>query len=309
MRKYNLCLNISSFNFKALLPLHELKKAIVIHNPGSGTRSVKTIQAKVESALKDHFSLDYQITESFQHLKELVVPENLKRFDAVFVCGGDGTVNVVAKNLCQTNIPLGIVPTGSGNGLANSLELSSIDIALQKMVLQKTSTIDTLDINGHFSVNVSGIGFDAHIADLFSREKKRGFLKYLKLVIQEFKNKSYWVVIDTKKEHLNTDCLFVSIANSNQWGNNIKINPDSSLTDGTFEIICLEKIYYWHIPKLIYLLMKGRINQHSKVHIYAGNHAIIKARNAPLHIDGDYIGNVKDEVNVSIQTNNLMVYI
>ncbi len=289
--------------------MHELKKAIVIHNPGSGVKPVDQIKQKVENALKDHFDLQYEITSSFNHLQELVSPTHLKEFDAVFVCGGDGTVNVVAKNLCDTGIPVGIIPTGSGNGLANSLQLASVDIALQRIVQQESTVIDTLNINGHFSVNVSGLGFDAHIADLFSREKKRGFLKYLKLVIQEFKNKSYWVVIDTDEHHLNTDCLLVSIANSNQWGNNIKINPNSSLTDGTFEIICLEKIYYWHIPKLIYLLMNGRVNQHSKVHIFTCNKAQIKARNAPLHIDGDYAGNVKESVYAAIVPQNLTVFI
>jgi len=203
---------------------------------------------------------------------------------------------------------LGIVPTGSGNGLANTLGITSITKALEVISQKRTVQIDSLLVNNEFSINVSGLGFDAHVAHLFSKEIKRGFWKYLQIVMKEFKHKSYEIEIDCEGKQLKKNCLLVSIANSNQWGNNIKINPHSSVTDGTFEIIALEKMYYWHIPKLLFYLLNQKVDQHNKVHVISGKQAKIKANNVPLHIDGDYHGNITTEVNINLIPQSINVF-
>lgn len=291
-----------------------MKKVLIIHNPGSGTNDIKAVQNQLVAKLETIFKLDYQITQSFDHLISLCQPASVSQYDFIIACGGDGTINAVGKHLTQQPIPLGIIPSGSGNGLANSLGITSIEKAINTIISQQTTCIDTLLItNGtsqpEFGLNVSGIGFDAHVAQLFSEEKKRGFWKYLQIVIKEFKNKSYRVKIVTEDKTIEIDSLLVSIANSNQWGNHIKINPNSSLTDGTFELICLEQLDYWHIPKLIRSLYKGTLEKHKKVHIFTSKNAKIYASHAPLHIDGDYIGNVKTHVTIEILPKSLAVFV
>jgi diacylglycerol kinase (ATP) len=110
-----------------------------------------------------------------------------KTFNRIIAVGGDGTVNEVARGLLHTATPMGIIPKGSGNGLARHLGINmKIDPALEQVLGGSVIAMDTFRMNDHLSLNVSGIGFDGHIANLFGAGKKRGFWGYTKLVVQEY---------------------------------------------------------------------------------------------------------------------------
>ena len=283
-------------------------KAFLIHNPISGVQNAEKIKLQLLNEFEPIFDLSYQQTKSSQHFNELLDSKEFEEASVILVCGGDGTVNVVAASVAEQAKILGILPAGSGNGLAKSLGIQSLKQGIFKVKNQVKTQIDILKINDQYSFNVSGIGFDAHVASLFEKASKRGFFTYLRIVLKELRHKSFQMSIRCDDSHLVGDLWLLSIANSNQWGNNIYINPMGSLQDEVFELVGIEKLYLYEVPKFLYLLLRKRVQTHPKVHILTGKEAHIRVNNAPLHIDGDYHGNIKEEVHVSIHPLKLRIF-
>jgi len=280
---------------------------VIIHNPSSGVLPVEQIRKIILEKLSSTYTIDYHVTKSFEDLKDYCEKAIFKNPYAIIACGGDGTINMVASKLINSNIKLGIIPSGSGNGFAKTLGLTSIKTALDKLIDGKVQKIDTLEVNNQFCCNVAGIGFDAHVAGLFANEKKRGFWKYLKIVIKEYHNKSYPIKIIANQRTFQKNVLLTSIANSNQWGNNVFINPKGTLTDGKFELICLEPLHFWEIPKVVLYLFKHKIHLHKKATIITTAQAEIFASNVPLQIDGEYMGLVPEKISISLLPASLQI--
>lgn len=284
-----------------------MKKALIIHNPKSGTTKADKIKAMVLEKLSPYFDINYQLNHSYEEFKSLLSTDNFNQYQIVIAIGGDGTINAIAKELIKSNAVLGIIPTGSGNGFANTLGISSIPKAIAIITKGNQKKVDAVLINNQLSFNVSGIGFDAEVAQSFGKHRKRGFIKYLKIILTEYKHKSYPIKITANGETTESLFLFLSIANSNQWGNNIIINPNSSLTDGIFELIGLKKMSIIGLPKLLYYILKGKLIKHPKAFHISASHAIIEVKNAPLHIDGDYFGNTTETITVQSIPNALKI--
>ena len=168
------------------------------------------------------------------HATELAREIVAKKVQRVFVAGGDGTVNEVAQALVHTSTALGILPCGSGNGLARHLKVPLITKdSLQLISSYDIIEMDTLRVNGLLSVNVAGIGFDAQVATRFGHDGKRGLTGYARLVLKEFQSfGEFEGTIKINGETRNVKSFIIALANSSQFGNNAKVAPHASVVVG-----------------------------------------------------------------------------
>ncbi|HSH65860.1 MAG TPA: YegS/Rv2252/BmrU family lipid kinase [Bacteroidia bacterium] len=266
------------------------KKICFIINPISGIGRQKTVEKLIDKLL-DTSAFDHQLayTEAPKHATLLATKAAREGFDIVVAVGGDGSVNEVAKGLINSQTAMGILPAGSGNGLARHL---GIPMNLQKAisVLQtgKTERIDSIQFNEDFFVNVAGIGFDAHIGWQFSTYGKRGFSSYLKVIIREllaFKTHPFELVIDGNLFHKNA--YLVSFANGSQWGNNAFIAPTADIRDGIMDVVILKKFSSWMAIPIGFKLFSKKIHTVAAVELFKAKEVIVKQKSTIAHLDGE----------------------
>ena len=218
-------------------------------------------------------------------------------FTDVVICGGDGTVNQITSSLLGIDINIGIIPIGSGNGLALAAKIPrNIKKALKVIFTGNSTFIDAFFINEKFSCMLCGVGFDAQVAHDFAQQPKRGLATYVKQSVKNFiKAEPYRFDITLEGKTFSTDAYFISVANSNQFGNNFTIAPKASLQDGLLDIIVAKKMskvrMIWAILKQI---RSGEVgtqeeNFHKKEVLYFQTDKLIIHNHqlAPLHIDGE----------------------
>jgi YegS/Rv2252/BmrU family lipid kinase len=216
-----------------------------------------------------------------------------QKFKMVFAVGGDGTVNEVVQGLLHSNIPLGIIPKGSGNGLARHLQIPlKVSKALSLLDLENVVAIDTFTVNDQLSVNVSGIGFDGHVAGLFGKDGKRGLFHYGKLVVNNFiafKEFDYELVLDGTQSK--NSSFIISIANSSQFGNNASIAPHASLCDQMLDICLVKKLTVFQGLVFAYRLFNKTLHQSNDVKIHKAKVIEVRTqKDLPYHIDGEPAG-------------------
>ena len=215
-----------------------------------------------------------------------------EKFDRVIVAGGDGTINECVRGLIDKDVTLATLPCGSGNGfsLHNKID-TNLDNAIKNIDSYKEIKSDVWTINDIPFINVSGIGFDAMIANNFSKLKNRGFSSYIKLVLKNvisYKPQKYNIEIDHKQ--INTDAFFIAFANASEYGNGALISPKSNISDGLLDIIIVKKFNKFLIPKLIYYIFKKKIHKFSKVIIKQGKMISIDPSSKEsflVHLDGE----------------------
>ena len=209
----------------------------------------------------------------------------------VVAVGGDGTVNEVARGLIGTDKVLGIIPCGSGDGLARHLGISHIFNRAMKTVMSGNSQpLDAAKINGRLFFSVCGVGFDAVVSEQFAKCGKRGLGSYIKEGLKTWRiyhPERYRISIDDKTfEH---EAMLVTVGNSNQWGNEAKITPLADSSDGILDISIVDGFRAVELPWLAGLLMTGSAHKSSRVHIYKGKKiSITRCAEGPAHADGDW---------------------
>lgn len=270
-----------------------MKRIRFIINPKSGATDKHSYEEWINTTIdKTIFQCEIIKTTAPHHATELAREAAKNNYDIVVAVGGDGSVNETGTGLIGTNTALGIIPTGSGNGMARHMK---IPIDFRKAVaLLNTGTIesvDTLTINNRPCIGTFGIGFDAHIAHLFAGAGTRGYSTYVKLVLAEFskyKPVYFKIFADKKEYHLN--CFLLTFANSSQFGNNAVIAPFADVKDGIIDISMLQKFPAYVAPHLIYRMMNNSIHKSrffdrmSAREITVRNETIVKG-----HIDGEPI--------------------
>lgn len=266
------------------------KKILFVVNPFSGVGKQKSIEKYIEKAL-DHKLFDYAVkyTEAPHHATELTKNAIESKFDIVVAVGGDGTVNEVAQAIVGTDVILGIIPLGSGNGLARHLNISLIpQKAIQIISQLNVKIIDTVVANDQFFVNLAGVGFDAYVAEKFSQHRKRGFFKYLKITFWEYLHyqpTNFILIIDGKK--ITRKALFVSFANSDQFGNNTSIAPQARIDDGFMDVSIMKKVPLWKAGYTIALLFSKQINQSKYIETFRAREVRLIQEQKIIHLDGE----------------------
>ena len=193
---------------------------------------LKSHVGKVESANTNHPG----------HATELAASAHTDKYELVVAVGGDGTVNEVAQGIIGTTTPLGIIPMGSGNGLARELGISMDVLKSAKTFTEgKKQQIDVCRINNQRFLCTAGIGFDAQVADKMSRAKTRGFLRYIQLTIQEsISFKPFKIKMQVDDVLIEKPVFLVTFANASQFGNNARIAPNASMTDGLIDVVVVK---------------------------------------------------------------------
>ena len=256
---------------------------IFIVNPNSGTGNKDAVISRLESAGHKVVYTQYQ-----GHAEE-IARQAAER--VVVAVGGDGTVNEVARGLYGTDKVLGIIPCGSGDGLALHLGISrKFDKALDAVLNGKVRQIDAGTINGRMFFSVCGLGFDAMVSERFAKSQKRGLISYLELgmeVWKEFQPDKYQITVDDKTWE--SHAALITVANSSQWGNGAKIAPYADITDGLLDVTIADMFTGIEMPALACLLMTGHLDVSHRIHCHQGkNIRIVRKSSGPAHADGDW---------------------
>lgn len=285
---------------------------IFIINPASGT--VKT--GNIESLIEHHFeSRSYTpeiIRTRYKGHATKIARKSIKNGIRIIVAvGGDGTINEIASELVGKNAILGIIPNGSGNGLARHLGIPlKKEPALDLLNSGKVKKIDSGKVNNRFFFCTCGTGFDARIGKKFDKLTGRGFLNYVKTVIREFANyqpKKYKIRIDGKK--IKKRAFLVTIANAGQYGNNAYIAPGAKIDDGLLDI-CIFRPFPGFKSVILGLRLFSRTIDKSKyLDVYQGRQVIIqRTKKISMHLDGEPV-KMKNHVKVSIAPRSLAVVV
>lgn len=275
------------------------RRFIYFINPISGTGG-KVLLLEVIKKKTTQKNIPFEILHtnaegSYSYLRSKIETEKITD---IIVCGGDGTVNQIAKAVLELSVNIGIIPMGSGNGLAFAARIpKKAERALEIIFNGKAEYIDSFYINKKFSCMLCGLGFDAQVAHDFARQQKRGLTTYITLSTKKiFSAKPYPFELNIDGKVLQTAAFFISIANSNQFGNNFTIAPRASLHDGLLDIVVVNKMsklrMIWSILKQIRM---GRVRMYedkkyhqTNIHYFQTKKLLIKNPGlAPLHIDGD----------------------
>lgn len=267
------------------------KKIIFILNPISGTVSKAGIPGLIEERLdKEKFDCRIAETKYAGHATELTQQAARQGIDIVVAVGGDGTVNEVGRALVNTKTAMGILPCGSGNGLARHLNLP---MNLKKCIdILNDCDIHTLDyglINRHPFFCTCGMGFDAFISMKFAEAGKRGPITYMQKILEEglsYQPETY--EIEDEEGTRRYKAFLVSAANASQYGNNAYIAPQASMSDGLLDIIIMEPFDLIEAPQVAIELFNKTLDKNLKIKTFRASHIHIHRKSEGIiHYDGD----------------------
>lgn len=267
------------------------KRALLIINPISGTSRKEGLEEKVAQRLGDcSIGVTTCRTTCAGDATRLAREGVEKGFDAVIAAGGDGTVNETANALCDTGVSFGIIPCGSGNGLARHLGIPvDVRASLDIIADGRTESCDHGIVNGHNFFCTFGMGFDAAVSHKFAESKHRGKLTYISNTFREYIGYKPDEYVITANGRVITDRAFVvAVCNASQYGNNAYIAPQASITDGLLDITI---IHYGNLltTALVGLdLMSGSIDHNMLIHTFRAKSLTIERKNpGPVHVDGE----------------------
>ena len=234
--------------------------------------------------------MDIKYTEHSGHAAELARQAASRAFDIAVAVGGDGTVNEVARSLVHTETALGIVPCGSGNGLARHLGIPMNPSGALRVIAD--CNIEKLDygmINDTPFFCTCGVGFDAFVSSKFAESGKRGLLSYIENTLREglkYRPDAYDIEVDGEKQHYKA--FLIACANASQYGNNVYIAPQASMSDGLMDVTIMEPFNVLEAPQIAIQLFNKSIDTNSRIRTFKC-HRLHIHRNAPgvIHFDGD----------------------
>ena len=268
-----------------------MEKTVFIINPIAGSRKQRDIKEKILKLTNHSFPETCFFETGKQGEATIIVKEKvkegIKRFVAV---GGDGTVNEVAQGLVNTEAALGIIPTGSGNGLARHLGIPlNLPGAIDLLRNAHPETIDYGILNGTPFFCTAGIGFDAMIGHEFSHLKKRGFFSYLRLILARFMSytpQKYIIRIDGSE--ITRELFLITFANSSQYGNRASIAPKASIKDGLMDVTMLSPFPFYKALNIGIRLLTKTIDSSNYVEIVKCRKVSVEMESSGhVHFDGE----------------------
>jgi YegS/Rv2252/BmrU family lipid kinase len=268
-----------------------LKQILFIINPISGTGRQRGIEERIGALIdKERFTYSIVRTAGPGDATRLSSEAADRGVDYVVAIGGDGTVNETAAGLIGKKTGLGIIPTGSGNGLSRHLKIPmNLGKAISIINQEKVVRIDTATLNDSLFVSVAGVGFDAFVARKFSRSPKRGFTTYFRITRDSYRTyrpKKYTLIIDGQT--IVRRALLVSFANSNQWGNNTSINPHAVIDDGYIDVCIVQRVPFWKAMLVAPLLFMRRFDRTPYVEIIRAKEVqLTRKKGKTTHLDGE----------------------
>ena len=289
-----------------------MKRAVFIVNPISGTTKKKNIPDVIASTI-DKSVFDYEIayTAYSCHATVLAAKACSEGADVVVAVGGDGTVNEVGRAIINTDTAMGIIPCGSGNGLARHL-LLPINVKRSIEIINKFEVHD-LDygiINGHPFFCTCGMGFDAFVSMKFAEAGKRGLATYVETVLREglsYKPETYKIIDDNSMT--SHKAFLISCANASQYGNNAYIAPQASMSDGMLDVVIMEPFDMIEASQISIEMMSKTLDKNSKIKSFRCRRLHIeREREGVIHYDGDPVESGK-EVDIELKPKGIKIVV
>lgn len=271
----------------------DFRKVKLIFNPKAGALRHSHVVLRIVDHCLRRASFRYEVynVESKDHGVELASAAEREGFDAVVAVGGDGTVNAAARGLLHSRLPLGIIPVGSGNGLARGLGIP-VSIRRSCQLLVEDGIVRTIDagrIRDRYFFVVAGLGFDAVVGKLFDDQSLRGPLPYFYLGVREFFSyEPETFILRFDDQQITVPALLVTLANTQQWGNGAIIAPHARPDDGLLDICVIHKVNLaqalFHLPRLF----SGKIDKVRHYENYRSTEVeIVRERPGYFHVDGE----------------------
>lgn len=266
-------------------------RLLFIVNPVSGIGAGKKMPEKIRK-MPEYEGIDYDIRfTEYAGLARILVKEALAegKYTHIVAVGGDGTVNEVGTSLVGTSVAFGVVSLGSGNGFARHLGYSvRMKKALRQLLSGAYAQIDLLEINGTYSLNVSGVGYDAEVAHEFNRFRIRGMISYIFAGLKlwfSYSPQTYRISYGgtTREEK----CFILSLANTSQFGNNAFIAPHASLRDGLMDVCMLRRPNLFKVVYFLFCFLNGKIDKLTYYKDIQCREITIEGPINHVHIDGD----------------------
>ncbi len=266
------------------------QKWLFVINPKSGSKRRADLAALIANTFgPDDFYelLAWEDPHKFEVIEEAIFSG---KYTTVVAAGGDGTVNRVGACVMRANLVLGILPLGSGNGLARSLGLPMrTDLALKQLLAWRVVSIDSAAVNGQPFFCTAGVGFDAHIGGLFAQSTRRGLQSYVKLVLREllrYRPQNY--VLETDGVQSTLPAFLITIANAGQYGNDFYIAPQASMQDGLLHIVLIKPFSLIKAPGIVRRLLGKQAHLSEGIVTTTAKKVLIKNENKNMiHFDGE----------------------
>lgn len=273
-------------------------KATFIVNPISGRSSKESIVGAIAGSVDmDRYEVTIRFTAAPGHATTLASEAVQSGQQLIVAVGGDGTVNEVARALVGTDAVLGIIPCGSGNGLARHLHIpmnprKAIEILNQGQIRR----IDTLTVNGTPCFCTAGVGYDAFVSEEYAKEPTRGLVTYVRKAVENwFDYTPEQYLIETEEGMFSRTALAITCANANQWGNGFHVAPKASLTDGLIDVTIIHPIKPLNALPMPVQILGYSFDKNPGVETFKTSGLTIRrATPAPLHIDGEPQSGTRD---------------
>jgi diacylglycerol kinase (ATP) len=289
------------------------KEIIFIINPIAGTRSKLNLPALIKANFDTSIfgEPDIVYTEYGGHATVLAKEAVQTGYKRVIAVGGDGTVNEIASALVNTGVALGILPLGSGNGLARHLKIPlNIPRAIQLINNSKVKVVDSCRLNDKYFFCTAGVGFDAHIGTVFSTLPTRGFKSYVQATLREFFSYCpHTYHLNGAVEQISRKAFLITFANASQYGNNAYIAPQADIADGLIDVCILHPF-----PKFLALpiglkLFKRNIHKSPYMETFRTKSIVLKERSTNcIHLDGEPF-DLSGELEISVVPQSLRVLV
>jgi diacylglycerol kinase (ATP) len=281
-------------------------KFLFVINPISGGRKKQNFESAIHEFFKPlPHQLEFFLMDGKNDAASLTHWINSWNPDRVIAVGGDGTVSLVAEQLLGSEVPMGILPAGSANGMAKELDITqNIKTALNTVVNGEVRRADVIRLNEkHFCLHLSDIGLNAQLIKCFDEKNVRGFIGYGRALIKTLWNKeTIHVSIETRNQEVKREALMVVIANATKYGTGAIINPSGDLYDGLFEVVVVKKLA---IVELLKMMFKTRRFNAKNVEVFHTRHATIETKHKThFQVDGEYLGKI-DKLEAKIEAAQL----
>lgn len=267
------------------------KKAVFVINLNSGTSSKAAIPGLIENTIdKEKFDYEIVVTQYAGHASEIASRAKDEGRDIVVAVGGDGTVNEVARAIVHSGTALGIIPCGSGNGLARHLLLPmNVKKAIEVLNECEIRALDYGIINGYPFFCTCGMGFDAFVSQKFAEAGKRGPITYVENVLREgLKYQPETYILQDENGTIKYKAFLISCANASQYGNNAYIAPQASMSDGLMDVIIMEPFDVFEAPQISIDMFNKTLDKSSKIKTFKCRKLHIhRSKPGAIHYDGD----------------------
>ncbi|NDW17880.1 diacylglycerol kinase family lipid kinase [Dysgonomonas sp. 216] len=270
----------------------EKKRVYVIINPVSGTKSKKSIPQKLLAIDALKYDVHMIMTRYEGHATQIALEAVNDKVDCVIAVGGDGTINEVAKVLVNTDVVFGIIPSGSGNGLARDLYIPmNYDKAIEIIQQGNVKRIDYGVANGNIFFCTCGVGFDAQVSEKALTQTSRGKLMYAKNMVSTFyKFKPEKYKIESADGVFEEEAFLITCANASQYGNNAYIAPQADIQDGKMNISILKPLSVANVPQTAIQMFSRNLGNNSKlIEILTPEATIFREKEGVMHLDGNAI--------------------